>query len=173
MEFLTEELNWCQRSGSLRHFVQWWWELRLHPRYGTLEIRVPDAQASLHGAAGVVALAHSLCCWLTARYDAADLRSPDPTWRIEQNRWSACRDGLNATFADLQTGHQIPVRERITELIEQMAPIASQIGCAVELAALRGRIGRPTASNLYRAIAAESGLVGLMHVLVGEFLDWH
>lgn len=170
LEYLTEELKWCQRSGGLHHFAQWWWELRLHPRYGTIEIRVPDAQASLNDAGGIVAFAHSLCCWLAARHDAADLPCPDPTWRIEQNRWSACRDGMDGTFADLQTGRQSPARDRIAKIIENMAPTAGKIGCATELTALLARIEQPAAPRRYREIAADSGFAGLMRVLVDEYL---
>lgn len=170
LEFLAHELAWLHNAGGLRDFGQWWWELRLHPRYGTLEIRVPDAQANLTEAAGVAAFAHSLCCWLAARHDAGELPAPAPTWRIEQNRWSACRDGLDGTLADLGSGQRIPARERISGLVEAVMPIAKEIGCAAEITALRSRIHRPAAPARYRAIAAEVGLVGLVRTLVDEFL---
>lgn len=169
LEFLADELAWLRRAGALRHFGQWWWELRLHPRYGTVEIRVPDAQASLAEAGGVVAFAHSLCCWLATRYDGADLPAPDPTWRIEQNRWSACRDGLDGTLADLRTGHRMATRERICALAEILGPTARDIGAATEIAGLRDRMQRPAAPARYRAIARDIGLVGLVRTLVDEF----
>ncbi len=83
----------------------WWWELRPHPRFGTLEVRVPDVQQTIGEATGIAALVHALAA------DARERPAPEPvpTWRIEENRWSACRHGLDGAMADLagrQVGHR-------------------------------------------------------------------
>jgi carboxylate-amine ligase len=101
--------------------------------HGTLELRVPDAQATVIDAAAVAAFAHALVAWLAARHDGGDLPAPDPTWRIEENRWQACRHGLDGTFADLRTGEPAPAREQLAERIEQLAPFAVAVGCETEL----------------------------------------
>jgi carboxylate-amine ligase len=115
---------------------QWWWELRPRPALGTLELRVPDAQATLADTTAVVAFAHCLAAWLAARYDAGELPDPDPTWRIEENRWAACRDGLDAVFADLATGARTPVRELLAGRLETLEPLARELDCSAELAAV-------------------------------------
>jgi carboxylate-amine ligase len=134
-EAYAEALRWGERSGALPASGHWWWELRPHLAHGTLELRVPDTQATVADAAAVAAFAHALVGWLAARHDAGDLPAPDPTWRIEENRWAACRDGMEATFADLRTGRRAPVRELLAERLEQLAPTASELGCAAELRA--------------------------------------
>jgi carboxylate-amine ligase len=133
-EDLAAALAWGAAAGSVPEPRRWWWELRPHPSYGTLEIRVPDAQARLADAAAVAAVAHALVAHLAARLDAGELPPPAPTWRIEENRWSACRDGVEGTLADLETGIRRPTRERLHTLLDELADDAARVGCAGELA---------------------------------------
>src|SRR5215213_4728994 len=69
---LAGELHWGNSSGTVPEPGRWWWELRPHPSFGTLELRVPDAQTTLAHASGVAAFAHALVGWLTARHDAGE-----------------------------------------------------------------------------------------------------
>jgi glutamate---cysteine ligase / carboxylate-amine ligase len=130
----AEDLRWGASAGALPVPGRWWWELRPHPVYGTLELRVPDAQATVSDAAAVTAVAHCLVGWLAARHDAGDLPEPDPTWRIEENRWAACRHGLDAVFADLRTGDRVRARELLAQRLTTLAPSARALRCADELA---------------------------------------
>jgi len=134
---LGEALGWGMAAEVLPSPRHWWWELRLHPVHGTLELRVPDAQATVADAAAVAAFAHCLAVWLAARHDANDLPPPDPTWRIEENRWSACRYGLDARLADLQTGERKPVREVLEERLVALAPAARAVDAVTELEGVR------------------------------------
>ena len=128
-EAFAGELQWGVASGWMAEAATWWWELRPHPRIGTLELRVPDAQTSVREAAGVVAFAHALVGWLAQRADAGDLPPAAPTWRVEENRWSACRSGLDAPLADLVTGARTPARERLGALLDELEPVAQALGC--------------------------------------------
>jgi carboxylate-amine ligase len=124
---------WGEAAGAMPVAGRWWWELRPHPRFGTLELRVPDTQSTVADAAAVTAFAHALVAWLAARHDGDDLPAPDPTWRIEENRWQACRHGLDGVFADLRSGERAPARERLAERLEKLGPAAVAVGCAPEL----------------------------------------
>ena len=98
---LADALRWGAASGAVPEPRRWWWELRPHPAYGTLEVRVPDAQATVEDAAAVAAVVHALVAWLRERALAGEpLASPD-TWRLEENRWRAARWGMDAELADL------------------------------------------------------------------------
>ena len=146
-------LEWGASAGALPAPGRWWWELRPHAEHGTLELRVPDAQATVSDAAAVAGFAHALVGWLAERHDAGDLPEPDPTWRIEENRWAACRDGLDATFADLRTGRRAPVRELLAARFGQLAQTAETLGCAGELAGA-GRLAQAGGEARQRAAAA-------------------
>lgn len=162
-EALAAALRW---TGDPR---QWWWELRLHPVFGTVELRVPDAQTTVAEAAAVGALAHALTVWLARRADADDLPAPADTWRIAENRWSACRHGLAGTMADLETGARRPTAELLAHLLTALAPIATELRCATELAHARVMLesGGPAAHA--REVAQDAGLHGLVAWLVDRF----
>jgi glutamate---cysteine ligase / carboxylate-amine ligase len=111
----------------------WWFEVRPHPVYGTLELRVCDTQTTTAEAAALAAYVHALVAWLVQRGEDAPV---DARWRIEHNRFAAARHGLDAVFADLVTGARRPVRDILRERLVALTPIAEQLGCADELASL-------------------------------------
>jgi glutamate---cysteine ligase / carboxylate-amine ligase len=130
-------LRWGAASGAVPEPRRWWWELRPHPAYGTLEVRVPDAQATVADAAAVAALVQCLAAWLRDGHDDEAPMPEHDTWRLEENRWSAARAGTEASLADLETGVRTPVRELGAALLETLTPWAERLGCAAELAAVR------------------------------------
>ena len=97
-----DALSWGERSDTVPDTRRWWFELRLHATYGTLELRVPDAQARVDDVHGVAAFAFGLMQVLAARYDAGEPLPVHDSWRIDENRWSAMRDGVGGTLADLR-----------------------------------------------------------------------
>ena len=99
---------------------RWWFELRLHATYGTLELRVPDAQSSIDDVHGVAAFAHGLIRSLAARFDAGEPLAVVEAWRIDENRWAAMRDGVEGTLADLETGERVTTRELLLARVEAM-----------------------------------------------------
>ena len=110
-EWFAEALRWGERSDVIPDARRWWFELRLHATYGTLELRAPDAQSSIEDVHGVAAYAYDLMHALAARHDAGETLPVHDSWRIDENRWAAMRDGVTGTLADLETGERIPTRE--------------------------------------------------------------
>jgi carboxylate-amine ligase len=111
----------------------WWYEVRPHPSYGTLEVRVCDTQTTVRESAAVAAYVHALVAWLVERGEDVPVHD---RWRIEHNRFAAARHGLDAVFADLVTGARRPVRDILRDRLATLTPIAEQLGCATELAEL-------------------------------------
>ncbi|WP_028059748.1 carboxylate-amine ligase [Candidatus Solirubrobacter pratensis] len=133
-EAFADALSWGRAAGAVPEPRRWWWELRPHVAYGTLELRVPDAQTTLSDAAAVAAFAHALIAWLAERHDAGEPLPAPASWRIAENRWTACRFGLDGELADLRTGERTPVRRVLLERLAQLASSAERLGCAAELA---------------------------------------
>ena len=123
--------------------AQWWWEVRPHPRYGTLEIRIPDAQPTIEEAGAVVGVAHALVAWLAERYDAGETLPVPRRWEIEEDRWLAARYGAAG-----------PLRDRVGALLDALAPVAERLGCAGELERARTLAADPGAQRLRAAFAA-------------------
>jgi carboxylate-amine ligase len=145
----AEALRWCAFEDPR----QWWWELRLHPVFGTVEVRVPDTQRTVADSAAIATVVHALASDLAARHDAGEALPVAESWRIDQNRWSACRHGLEGELTDLVSGTRRRTRDR--------------------LAALAGELGVPLPAGdgaaRQREIAAERGLPGLVAWLSDGF----
>jgi carboxylate-amine ligase len=135
---------------------RWWWELRPHPLHGTLEVRVPDTQSTVADAAGVAAAAHALAVWLAERHDAGQALPVHDTWRIEENRWRACRYGVEGELLDLDTGERVPARARLHAVLDALEPVAERLGCATELGHAR-RLVEVNGAIATRAAAGPAG----------------
>lgn len=167
-EELADALAWGVASGRMVDAGQWWWEARLHPEHHTVEVRVPDAQTTVDDAAAIAAVVHALVATLADRHDAGELGSPAPTWRIEENRWAACRDGVQGTWVDVRTGAAKPMGEHLHELIDTLEPAAKRLGCAVELTTARDLVERPRAAWA-RDVARREGLEELVRRMSKRF----
>jgi len=167
---LAGELHWGNSSGTVPEPGRWWWELRPHPSFGTLELRVPDAQTTLAHASGVAAFAHALVGWLAQRHEAGEPLPVVDSWRIGENRWSALRWGVEGSMADLETGARRPTAERLLELMEAVGPAADDLGCGPELAVAAGMV-RHNGAMAQREAVAGDGASGLTRWLAERFLE--
>jgi glutamate---cysteine ligase / carboxylate-amine ligase len=166
---LAEAFAWGRASGRFTDPGQWWWEARLHPALGTVEVRVPDAQATVADGAAIAAVVHALVATLAARHDAGESLGAAPTWKIGENRWSACRHGVAGTWIDARTGAAEPMADHLHGLLEALCPAARDLGCATELAHARDLIERPRVERA-RAVAREAGAPALAEHLCLQFL---
>jgi glutamate---cysteine ligase / carboxylate-amine ligase len=160
-ERFAAELRWGAAAGGVVEPRTWWWELRPHPTFGTLELRVPDAQTTLADAAGVVVVAQALVAWLSERFDAGERLPVAPSWRIAENRFAALRHGLDAELADLVTGERATAHERLRALLDRLAPVAERLGAGALLPHAHALAERNGAVR-QREVAAEHGVRGLV-----------
>jgi carboxylate-amine ligase len=169
-EDYADALEWGAASGAFPGARTWWWELRPHPRFGTLEFRVPDAQTAVGDGAAVAAVIQALAAWLGERHDSGEQLPVAASWRIEQNRWSACRHGVEGEMAELRTGALSPTRQCLAELIGVLRPVAVRLGAGDEI----GRAARLIERNgalAQRQIAADGGAPAVARWLSERFLE--
>ena len=143
-------------AGTYGELRTWWWELRPHPRYGTLELRVPDSQSTVTDAVSIAAVVHCLVAWLGDRHDAGDTSATEPSWRIEQNRWSAARYGVEGTMTDFQTGERSPTRTLLYELLDALSAAASRLQASGAIERTRELINANGAIRQRRAAAGDA-----------------
>jgi glutamate---cysteine ligase / carboxylate-amine ligase len=163
-------VNWGLSADTMSGPSAWWWELRPNPVFGTLEVRVPDAQTTVADAMAIVAVVHALVARLSERHDAGDLPPPAPTWRIEENRWAACHLGVEGTFADLETGERVSARERLDELLTELASVAAAQGAQDELDRARQLLARGGGAAAQREAARDGGPRAVAGWLAERFL---
>ncbi len=167
-EAFAEELRWGAASGAVPEPRLWWWEVRPHTTFGTLEVRVPDAQTTVADAGAIAGVVHALVAWLGERHDAGERFPAIETWRIEENRWSACRHGVEGTLADLVTGERRSTRERLHELLDALEPAGRELRAGPALARARELVERNGALE-QRAVGEERGARGLTEWLAERF----
>ncbi|HEY3187254.1 MAG TPA: YbdK family carboxylate-amine ligase, partial [Solirubrobacteraceae bacterium] len=122
-----------------------WWDVRPQPRFGTVEVRIMDAQVTLHATAALAAFVQCLVA-LELRNGVADERQATPEVLVE-NRFLAARDGVEAALIDPVREVRVPVAELVGELLELCAPHARELGCAAELASVEDLLREPGAAR--------------------------
>jgi glutamate---cysteine ligase / carboxylate-amine ligase len=124
-------------SGMIEDYTYLWYDVRPHPRLGTVEIRAMDSQTRVEHTVGLSALVISLVK-LLAEERAGSAQAEDPPWEIlDENRWLAARHGIEADLYDSASGALRGVREMTDTLVERVAPHARDLGCERELESVR------------------------------------
>ena len=109
-------------------YRQIWKDVRIHPAYGTIEVRIADSMPSLIDTVAVATFVQSLAIYIGNKWEDGNLPSPTPNWLIERNRWAAIKEGLNAKFIIDLEGRTKPIKEVIKNLTKEIRPIAESLG---------------------------------------------
>ena len=151
------------RAARMPDYTFMYWDMRLQPRLGTLEIREMDAQSSLDDVAPIAALAQALAAAI-AHGAVAAVQQPSQRDVLSWSSFLAARDGVGATI--WHDGRHRKVREVVSEIVSTLRPVASSLGCADELAGISRILRDGEAACRQRAVASASGLDGLLRYLI-------
>jgi glutamate---cysteine ligase / carboxylate-amine ligase len=123
-----EYIELLVRTRSIVEFTQVWWSVRPHFRFGTVEVRICDAQSTAGESEALAAL--MVACIAQAARDVDEgVPHEDPAPRmIEENMWRAIRFGLDGTLLDLVRGEEYPARGAIERLAAWTAPVRAELG---------------------------------------------
>ncbi|HWX97529.1 MAG TPA: YbdK family carboxylate-amine ligase [Solirubrobacteraceae bacterium] len=123
-----EYIEFLLRTRSIVEFTQVWWSVRPHFSFGTVEMRICDAQATAQESDALAGLAVA-CIAQAARDVDEDVPFTDLTARlIEENMWRATRFGLEGKLIDLDRGEEYPAREAIERLMGWTSPVRAELG---------------------------------------------
>jgi carboxylate-amine ligase len=112
------------RSKSIVDANDIWWDIRPSPKYGTIEIRICDAPTNIEDVEALVALIHCLCISIDSQIRAGRKFSPPPMWVMRENKWRACRYGLESSFVLDARGATCSLRIALQQLLQQLQPLA-------------------------------------------------
>ena len=133
-------LEWSEYEQSLETLVaadvikegigfrQVWKDVRIHPAYGTVEVRIADSMPSLIDTVAVATFVQALAIKIGNDWEEGNLDKPTPNWLIERNRWAAIKEGLNAKFIIDLEGRTKPIKEVIKDLTKEIKTIAESLG---------------------------------------------
>jgi carboxylate-amine ligase len=161
----VEAIDVLVRSEAIPEPTFIWWDARLQPSFGTLEVRIMDAQTRVADTAALAALVQCL-----VRVEALDgFAEPGPPEVLAENRFIATRDGGDAALIDAPSSELVPIREQLPALLAACRPHAEALGCAGELDGVEP-LARATGAARQRAVVEREGeLEALVPALVREF----
>jgi carboxylate-amine ligase len=134
----AEVVGQLERTGCIADYTHIWWDIRLHPRLGTIEIRICDAVTALEDVIAITAYCQALVKHYAERFDAGEEIPSYHRILTTENKWLAARYGLEAPVMDLLTGkrNRAPVSQSIRRTLKTIAPHARDLGSEAQLAGI-------------------------------------
>jgi carboxylate-amine ligase len=138
-----------ERSGCIADYTHIWWDIRLHPRLGTVEVRICDAVTRVEDAVAIAAYCQALVKQLCERYEAGEEIPSYHRILTSENKWLAARYGLAAPVMDLATGrrNRVPLARLIRRVVSELAPHARELGSDRELEGVLGIVSRGNSAD--------------------------
>jgi carboxylate-amine ligase len=146
-----------QQAGSITKPRHIWWNLRCHPTFGTVELRVCDVQMSLRRTAAIAAMFQALVVTYADRHRAGE---PEPELErsfLEDARFKAMRFGLDADVMDPENRDLVSMRDLATRMVEFGSGAAARLGTGRHLDVFGEMVKRGNGSCYQRRVLAESG----------------
>lgn len=140
----AEVVGQLEKTGCIADYTHIWWDIRLHPRLGTIEIRVCDAVTRLEDAVALAAFCQALVKHYSERYEQGQEIPSYHRILTTENKWLAARYGLEAPVMDLATGrrNRVPVAQLIRRTLRDLEPHARELGSERELEGVREILAR-------------------------------
>ena len=143
-------VDFLVRTHSIEEFTQVWWSVRPHHSYGTVEMRICDAQASGDDSTGLAALITTCVAQAALDHDESAPFDDPPARLLEENFWRAIRYGLDGKLIDLTRAEEYPAAAARDRLLAWTTPARMALGIEVALPEENG------AQRQKRALAEES-----------------
>jgi carboxylate-amine ligase len=144
-------------AGAISTVREIWWDIRPHPDFGTVELRMCDAMPTMTEITAVAALAQSLVEWFDGLIERGYSLPRPHDWLVRHNKWLAARFGLDAELILDHRGTRRPVREALTDLVAELAPTARRLNCAEELDQIHRLIDIGSSAQRQRQIVGQGG----------------
>jgi len=126
----------------MEDYTYLWYDVRPHPRFGTVEIRVCDAQTRVEHTLGLAALIQAMVKELAEHYEAGTGLSDYPYQMLDENKWLAARHGLEGELVDLPSSDRVGTKELARRLLDRLRGHAEDLGSAAELAGIEDLLAR-------------------------------
>jgi glutamate---cysteine ligase / carboxylate-amine ligase len=140
----AEVVGQLEKTGCIADYTHIWWDIRPHPRFGTIEVRVMDAVSRVEDTTALAAYVQGLVKYYSDAYDAG--RELPSYHRIltTENKWLGARYGLEAPVMDLVTGrrNRVPVAQLVRRALREIEPHARELGSDRELEGIRDILAR-------------------------------
>ena len=174
-------LNWAEfqrlmitlvSAKAIESIREIWWDVRPHPNFGTIEVRICDGLPTLDEVMAVTALIQALVVWLGDQYDEGEYLPLHRHWIVRENKWRAARWATDAEIIVDEDGNLERLDESLARLVEAVTPVAKQLGSDVELQGVGAMLRTGLSYRRQRRIYDETGdYAEVMKALVREFRE--
>jgi carboxylate-amine ligase len=150
----AEVVGQLEKTGCIADYTHIWWDIRLHPRLGTVEIRICDAVSRVEDAVALAAFCQALVKHYSERYDRGDEIPSYHRILTTENKWLAARYGLEAPVMDLATGrrNRVPVAQLVRRTLRDIEGHARELGSQAELEGIREILSRGNGADRQRRV---------------------
>jgi carboxylate-amine ligase len=155
-------------SNTIHTIREIWWDIRPHPNFGTVELRICDGLPTLREVATMAALSQCLVTRLDTLLDRGYTLPMPKGWILRENKWRAARYGVDAEIILDEKGTLQPVRDAVRELVHELEPVADNLGCTDELEYALTIMERPSYLRQRQTVANGGSLVDVVDMLVTE-----
>ena len=174
-------LNWAEfqrlmitlvNAKAIESIREIWWDVRPHPGFGTIEVRICDGLPTLDEVVAVTALIQALVVWLGDQYDEGMYLPLHRHWIVRENKWRAARWATDAEIIIDEDGNLERLDESLAALVEAVTPVARRLGSETELQRIGPMLSAGPSYRRQRRIYEETGDYGaVMKALVREFRE--
>jgi carboxylate-amine ligase len=141
-EDYARRIQFMVDARVIEDYTYLWHDVRPHPRFGTVEIRVMDSQTHVEHTLGLAALVQALVRELCEHYDEGRQLSSYPFEMLDENKWLAARHGLDGELVDLPSSERVSTRALARRLLDRMRDICQDLGSVDDLAAVEDLLDR-------------------------------
>jgi carboxylate-amine ligase len=147
-----------ERSGCIADYTHIWWDIRLHPRLGTIEIRICDAVTRVEDAVAISAYCQALVKQLCEQHEAGEEIPSYHRILTSENKWLAARYGLEAPVMDLASGsrNRVPIARLVRRTVRELRPHAQELGSERELEGVLDILGRGSSADAQLRVHRET-----------------
>jgi carboxylate-amine ligase len=124
------------RARVIEDYTYLWHDVRPHPNFGTVEVRVMDSQTRVEHTLGLAAMVQGLVKELCEHHESGQHLSSYPFEMLDENKWLAARHGLEGELVDLPSDERVQTRALARRLLDRIRPHCEDLGSADELAAV-------------------------------------
>lgn len=149
-------MNALLNAGAIQSIREIWWDIRPHPGFGTLEVRICDAPSTLGEICALAALVQCLVVWLSEGYDHGEMPELLAPWIIRENKWRATRFGLDADVIIDNAGTRTPVKTDLERTLNTLRPFGERLRCATELRGIERVLDRGASYERQRTVYGAS-----------------
>jgi len=168
-EQFSELMTTLISAKAISSIREIWWDIRPHPNFGTVELRICDGLPTMTEIVTVAALAQCVVDWMDSLIDRGYTLPCPKAWIVGQNKWRAARHGVDAEIIIDERGTLAPLRGAIADLVEELMPVARRLGCEKEIDHARRILEYgPSYLRQRRWVAAGATLVDVVDGLIGE-----